>query len=134
AGADADTARAARDVGQCHRGRRARDARQIVVFGHPEAPVTQRLYVPREVERIAQRLPGIAAFGNWREVENGEWDHRIRVVYRGSGQRVSRARYSADRIAVASSAGLAIGGFTPPFSPPRAARTACTVAARISCG
>src|SRR5690242_12289919 len=39
-----------------------------------------------------------------------------RSGHRGSGQRASRARYSAERIAVASSAGLAIGGFAPPVS------------------
>src|SRR5262249_50867856 len=52
----------------------------------------------------------------------------------GSGQRESWLRYSAIRIAVASSAGVAIGGLGPPFIPASASRIARTPAARKSRG
>ena len=80
AGADPDRAGAGRDMGQRHRGGGAGDAGQIVVLGHPEAPVAERLDMPRQVERIAQRLTGIAAFGDRREIENGERNHRIIIA------------------------------------------------------
>jgi hypothetical protein len=34
------------------------------VLGHPETPVAEGLDMPRQVERIAQRLPGITPFGD----------------------------------------------------------------------
>ena len=45
----------------------------------------------------------------------------------GSGQRESWLRYSAMRMAVASSAGLAIGGLEPPFNAASASRIARTL-------
>jgi hypothetical protein len=68
AGADADGARARRDVGQRDGRWRRWRCRHVVVLGHPVALVAQRLGVPREVERVAQRLPGVAAFGDGGEV------------------------------------------------------------------
>jgi hypothetical protein len=53
AGADPDIVRAGRDMGERHRGRRAGNSRQVVVLGHPVALVTERLDMPREVERVA---------------------------------------------------------------------------------
>ena len=76
AGADADMAGPGRDMGERHGGRRAGDARQIVMLGHPIAPVAQRLDMAREVERVAQRLAGIAALDDRRQIENGKRDHR----------------------------------------------------------
>ena len=51
-------------MGEGHSGRRTGNARQVVMLGHPETPVAERLDMPRQVERIAQRLTGVAAFGN----------------------------------------------------------------------
>ena len=90
AGADTDIARAGRDVGQRHRRRGAGNPGQVVVFGHPITPVAERLDMPREIERIAQRLTGIAAFDDRGKVKNGERKHGS--AHRGSGQRASRAR------------------------------------------
>jgi hypothetical protein len=90
AGADTDMVGTRRDMGECHRRRRTSDAGQIVMLGHPEASVAEGLDMPRQVERIAQRLTGVAPFGDRRKIENGERDHR--AAHRGSGQRASRAR------------------------------------------
>src|ERR1700751_5746942 len=65
------------------------------MLGHPETPVAERLDMPRQVERIAQRLTGIAAFNDRGKIENGEWDHRItRAV---NGWDVPRGREDCDR-------------------------------------
>ena len=80
AGADPDGVRASRDMGQRHRGRRARNSGQVVMLGHPVALVAKRLDMPREVERITQRLTGIAAFDDWRKIENGERDHGMTIA------------------------------------------------------
>ena len=56
AGADAQGLRHRRDLPDHDIGRRARDRRQIMMFGHPIAPETQAIGVPRKVERIAQGL------------------------------------------------------------------------------
>jgi hypothetical protein len=50
------------------------------MLGHPETPVAERLDMPREVERIAQRLTGMAAFGDRGKIENGEWDHGMTIA------------------------------------------------------
>ena len=42
------------------------------------APIAERLDMPRQIERVAQRLAGIAAFGDRREVENRERNHAPR--------------------------------------------------------
>ena len=70
-----DAAGAGRDMRQRHRGGGAGDAGHVVVLRHPVAPVAQRLRMAREVGRIAQRLPGVAAFGDGGKVEDGERDH-----------------------------------------------------------
>src|SRR6202048_1390594 len=49
------------------------------MLGHPETPVAERLYMPRQNERVAKRLTGIAAFGDRGEIENGERDHRMTI-------------------------------------------------------
>ena len=45
-----------------HRRRRAGDARHVVMLGQPEATIAQTLGVPREVEAVAERRRGVAAF------------------------------------------------------------------------
>ena len=45
-----------RDVADEHGGRGAGDARHVVVLGQPEAPVAERLDVPRQFERVAERV------------------------------------------------------------------------------
>ena len=73
AGADADRARAAGDVPDHHRGRRAGDAGHVVVLGEPEAPVAPALGVLREVERVAERLGRRPALDDRREIEDRKW-------------------------------------------------------------
>ena len=46
------------------------------MLGYPETLVAERLDMPCEVEGIVQRLTGAAAFGDWRKVQYGKWDHR----------------------------------------------------------
>ena len=84
AGADPDMAGAGRDMGQCHRGRGAGDPGQVVVLRHPEAAIAEGFDVPRQVERVAQRLAGIAAFNDRGEVENRERDHMMRIASDGA--------------------------------------------------
>ncbi len=50
------------------------------MLGHPETPVTEGLDMPRQIERIAQCLPGIAPFGDRGKIQNGKWDHRITMA------------------------------------------------------
>jgi len=50
------------------------------MLGHPETPVAERLDMPRQVERIAQRLTGIAAFNDRGKIENREWNHRMTIA------------------------------------------------------
>ena len=45
------------------------------MFGEPVAAVTETLCGTREIERIGERLGGIAAFGDGREIENGQGNH-----------------------------------------------------------
>lgn len=46
-----------------------------MMLGHPEALVAEALGGLGEVAGIVERNPGIAAFGDRGEVEDGEWDH-----------------------------------------------------------
>ena len=66
---------AAGDVPDDHRRRRAGDARHVVMLGQPVAAVAPALGVAREVERVAERLRGVAALDDRREVEDGKRDH-----------------------------------------------------------
>ena len=54
------------NVSERHRGRRTRDAWQIVVLGHPVAPVSESFNVASEVQRVAQRLTSVATLGDRR--------------------------------------------------------------------
>ena len=67
-------------------------ARHVEALGYRRFWMAERLDMACQIERIAQRLPGIAAFGDRGEIENGEPDHQMTIAYRGSGQRASRAR------------------------------------------
>src|SRR5215831_17118987 len=80
AGSDFYIVGAGRDVGERHGSRRTGDTWQIVMLGHPEAPVAERLDMPCEIKRIAQRLPGVTAFGDRRKIENREWDHGMTIA------------------------------------------------------
>src|SRR6185437_6899037 len=79
-GANGDATGAGGDMGERHRRRRAGNAGQVVMLGHPVAAVPERLDMPREIERIAQRLTGIAAFDDRRQVEYGKRDHRLSIT------------------------------------------------------
>ena len=46
------------------------------MLGHPETLVAERLDMPCEVERILERLTGVAAFDDWRKVQNGKWNNQ----------------------------------------------------------
>jgi hypothetical protein len=50
------------------------------MLGHPETPVAEGLDMPREVERIAQRATGIAAFDDRGKIENREGHHRVTIA------------------------------------------------------
>jgi hypothetical protein len=92
AGADADGARAGGHVGDHHRRRRARHAGHVVVLGEPVAAEAEPLGVAREVERVAERLGGVAAGADGGEVEDGERDHAAR--YPGPPPATRRRRRS----------------------------------------
>ena len=49
------------------------------MLGEPIAVIAPAFGMPSEVERVAQRLGGIAALGDRREVENGEGDHELNM-------------------------------------------------------
>jgi hypothetical protein len=50
--ADPDAVRPCCDVGQGHGRRGAGNPRHVVVLGHPEAPIPERLGVPGKIERV----------------------------------------------------------------------------------
>jgi len=54
-----------------HCGGRARDAVHVVMLGQPVAPVAPFFDVARQIERIAQRLRGVAAFDDGGKIEHG---------------------------------------------------------------
>ena len=85
---DANRAGSARNIGQRHRGRRAGDPRHRMMLGHPEAAIAEALGSSCKVAGVAQRNAGIAAFGNRREIEDGQGDHR---EYMGSGTALCHA-------------------------------------------
>src|SRR5438132_6297339 len=89
AGADPDAGRAARDMGERHRGCRARNPGQVVMLGHPETLVTERLDMPGEIERITQRPAGITAFGDRGKIENRERYHRMTIAPDGGRRKVA---------------------------------------------
>ena len=81
-------ARSSGNMRERHRGRRTRDAWQIVVLCHPVAPIPESLDMAREVERVAQRLTGIAALGDrerGRERKTGSSGGSIRQFMSNGG-------------------------------------------------
>jgi len=40
------------------------------MLGHPEASIAKALRMPREIEAVAQRLAGVGALHNGREIED----------------------------------------------------------------
>ncbi len=77
AGADPDGAGAGGDMGECDRGRSTGYARHVVMLGHPISRIAQCLDVAGQIERVAQRLASVAAFGNRRQVENRQRYHAL---------------------------------------------------------
>ena len=75
AGADADRRGARGDVADDDRGRGAGDAGHPVVLCQPIAAITPALGVPREVERPAEGLPGVAPFDHRRQIQDGDGNH-----------------------------------------------------------
>ena len=63
-------------MGERHCRRGACYSGQVVMLGHPETPVAERLDMPRKVEQILERLTGVPAFDDWRKVQNGKWNRR----------------------------------------------------------
>jgi hypothetical protein len=56
-------------------GRCAGDPRHRVMLGHPEALVSKPLDMAGEVGGVAERLTGVAAFSNRRQVQDRERRH-----------------------------------------------------------
>jgi len=73
--ADANRFRAARHVADHDRGRRAGNARHVVMLRQPEALVVPLFRMLGEVERIPERVRRRGARGDRREVEDREGDH-----------------------------------------------------------
>src|SRR5690606_13643878 len=73
--ADANRLRAGRDVRDDDGGRRARDARNVVVLGDPDAPIAPALGVPREVARVVERAARVGLLRDARELEYRERNH-----------------------------------------------------------
>ncbi len=65
---DANRRRSRRHVLYHHGGGRARDARHVVVLGDPVPPVSVAFGVPREIERISERLRRIPALDDGAQV------------------------------------------------------------------
>jgi hypothetical protein len=71
-----DGRRAARDMADQHGGRRAGDSGHAVVFREPKASVSPTFGVSRQVERVSERLGGVAPECNGRKIEDGIRGHR----------------------------------------------------------
>ena len=82
-GADPDGRSARSHMGDEHRGGRAGNPRQAVMFSQPVALVAPTFGMLCQIQRVAKRCRSIAAFGDGREVEDGKWNHG-----RGIGPRV----------------------------------------------
>ena len=80
--ADADARGAFRHEPERDGRRRAGDAREVVVFGHPEALVAPALGVLCEISRTPERLARVAAARDRRQVEDRERNHP-RAMRRG---------------------------------------------------
>ena len=63
------------DVADDHRCGGAGDARHVVVLGQPVALVAPVFGVAGEVARVGERRRHVGAFGDGRQVEDGERDH-----------------------------------------------------------
>ena len=47
------------------------------MLGEPVALIPPGFRMPREIDRVAERLRGITALDNWREIENGKRNHGV---------------------------------------------------------
>ena len=74
-GADPNLLRATRNVTHQDCGCRTRHPVHVVMFRDPIAVISPALGVTRQIERVTQRLRGIAAFDDGAEIENGKWLH-----------------------------------------------------------
>src|SRR6185312_17072610 len=72
AGTEPDGGGRARREGQDDRGRGAGDTRVEVVLGEPETGVAEALGLLREVDAVAQRLPGGRPGGDRDKVKDGQ--------------------------------------------------------------
>ena len=62
------------------RGGGTRDPRHPVMLGEPEAPVAQSLGMPGQVEGAAERVGGVGAFDDGRQVEDGQGNHAANIL------------------------------------------------------
>ena len=61
-----------------HNGRRgARNARHVVVFGHPNPAIAPGLGVDRDIPGVVERAPRIGVFGDADEIEDRQCCHEI---------------------------------------------------------
>lgn len=70
AGTYADCFRAARNMADCYRRRRAGNVRQVAVFRDQEAPVVSTLRMLRELERAPESVRRRGTYGDLRQVED----------------------------------------------------------------
>jgi len=68
--ADAYGGRAGGDMRDDDRRRCAGDSGHVVMLGDPETPVAETLRLAREIERTPQRVAGVAAFENRRQIQD----------------------------------------------------------------
>ena len=107
-GAHPDRGRPARDVADHHRGRCARDTGHVVMLRHPVPAVPERLGAAGEIQRVAHRTRGAPAFGDGRQIENGQCGHwslaarRRNVSPHGSNRPQGPRREARDTIAPCS--------------------------------
>ena len=83
AGADANRRRVAGNRADDDSRRGARHRRDIVMLGEPVAVVTPPLGMLREIDRVAQRLRGVAALDDRRKIENRKWNHGVACFHYG---------------------------------------------------
>ena len=79
AGADTNSLRPGGDMIDDNRCGSARDSRHIVVFGEPVALEAPYFGMLREIQRVAKSQRRVAAFNDWREIENGQRHHRVEL-------------------------------------------------------
>ena len=98
AGADADVLRHRGDLPDHEIGRGARDRCEIVMLGQPVADIAQRIGMARQIDAVAQSRGGPGAGRDDGEVEDGERDHRHKLMCQAGRATGPDARIRAARM------------------------------------